>query len=70
MVITSAESADVIRKEMTTLFPESSFYGNGYPMNIMIDDSSAEREVLQHGQAQLFMYIPLSPKYVVMAFMQ
>ena len=41
----STESADVIHKGMTTLtelFPESSFYGNGYPTNIMIDDSSAE----------------------------
>ena len=49
IVITSAESADVIHKGMTTLkelFPESPFYGNGYPANIMIDDSSAEREGL------------------------
>ena len=49
IVITSAESADVIHKGMTTLkefFPESAFYGNSYPENIMIDDSSAEREGL------------------------
>ena len=49
IIITSAESANVIHKGMTTLtelFPESSFYGNGYPTNIMIDDSSAEREGL------------------------
>ena len=47
IVTTSAESADVIHKGMTTLtelFPESSLYGNGYPTNIMIDDSSVERE--------------------------
>ena len=34
---------------MTTLkesFPESAFYGNGYPANIMIDESLAEREGL------------------------
>ena len=50
MVVTSAESADVIHKGMTTLkelFPESAFYGSGYPTNIIIDDSSAEREGLK-----------------------
>ena len=50
VVITSAESADVIHKGMTTLkklFPESAFYGNSYPENIIMrDDSSAEREGL------------------------
>ena len=48
-VVTSAESADVIQKGMTTLnylFPTSAFYGNGHPMNIMIDDSSAGRDSL------------------------
>ena len=46
VVINSAESADVIHKGMTELFPESAFYGNSYPENIMIDDSSAECECL------------------------
>ena len=32
---------------MKELFPESAFYGNGYPTNIIIDDSSAEHEGLQ-----------------------
>ena len=34
-------------RTLKELFPESSFYGNGYPTNIMIDDSSAEREGLR-----------------------
>ena len=37
IVVTSAESADVIHKRMTTLkqlFPESVFYGSGYLTNI------------------------------------
>ena len=45
IVVTSAESADVIHKGMNTLkelFPKSVFYGNGYPTNIIIDDSMAE----------------------------
>ena len=49
IVVTSAESADVIHKGMTTLndlFPKPAFYGNDHPMNIMIDDSSAERDGL------------------------
>ena len=49
IVVTSAESSDVIHRGMTTLkelFPKSAFYGNGYPTNIIIDDSSAEREGL------------------------
>ena len=49
VVVTSAESANVINRGMsalTELFPECSFYGNGSPMNIMIDDSSAERDAL------------------------
>jgi len=49
IVITSAESADVIHKGMTKLndlFPKQAFYGNDHPMNIMIDDSSAERDGL------------------------
>ena len=40
----------LVHKGMTALkelFPESPFYGNGYPTNIMIDDSSAEREGLR-----------------------
>ncbi len=47
VVVTSAESASVIHKGMTMLqdlFPDPAFYGNGSPANIMIDDSSAERE--------------------------
>ena len=50
IVITSAESTDVIHKGMTTLkelFPDAAFHGNGFPTNIIIDDSSAEREGLQ-----------------------
>ena len=49
VVVTSAESASVIHKGMTMLqelFPTSAFYGAGSPANIMIDDSSAEREGL------------------------
>ena len=49
IVVTSAESADVIHKGMNSLkelFPKSVFYGNGYPTNIIIDDSMAEREGL------------------------
>ncbi len=54
-LVTSAESTDVIRTGMTALkelFPELAFYGNGYHANIIIDDSSAEREG-KHGPAQL-----------------
>ena len=50
IVVTSAESTDVIRTGMTALkelFPELAFYGNGYPANIIIDDSSAERKGLK-----------------------
>lgn len=50
ILATSAESADVIHKGMTTLkelFPKSAFYGNGHPTNIIIDDSSAERDGLK-----------------------
>ena len=48
IVITSADSADVIHKRTTLkeLFPESAFYGNSYPTITMIDDSLAEREGL------------------------
>ena len=49
IVITSGESADVIKKGMTALkklFPISSFYGNTCPTNIIIDDSLAERDGL------------------------
>ena len=49
IVITSGESADVIKKVMTALkklFPISSFYGNTCPTNIIIDDSLAERDGL------------------------
>ena len=50
IVVTSAESNDVIHNGMTALrelFPKSAFYRNGYPANIIIDDSSAEREGLK-----------------------
>jgi hypothetical protein len=49
VVITSAESADVIHKgHFKGIISRISinFYGNGYPENIMIDDSSAECEGL------------------------
>lgn len=49
VVVTSAESASVIHKGMSMLkelFPDCAFYGNGSPANIMIDDSSAERDGL------------------------
>ena len=50
IVVTSAESVDVIHNGMTALkevFPKSAFYQKGYPANIIIDDSSAEREGLK-----------------------
>ena len=75
IVVTSAESADVIRKGMTSLkglFTESSFYGNSYPTNIMIDDSLAERGLQQTWPHSTIYYVhsTVSPKYVAMAFMQ
>ena len=51
IVITSAESTDVIHKGMTTLkelFPDSAFHGNGFPTNVIIDDSSAKQEGIQN----------------------
>lgn len=49
-MITSAESTNAIHngmKALQELFPESPFYGNGFPAIIIIDDSSAEREGLK-----------------------
>ena len=46
IVFTSAESANVIHKGMIApegLFPKTAFYDNGYPANIIIDDSLSER---------------------------
>ena len=60
IVVTSAESADVIHKGMNTLkelFPKSVFYGNGYPTNIIIDDSMAEREGLHQTWPSSNIYI-------------
>ena len=49
IVLTSSESAGVIHEGMTALkelFPNSACYGNGYPANIITDDSLAERDGL------------------------
>jgi hypothetical protein len=58
VVVTSAESASVIHKGMTMLqdlFPSPAFYGADSPANIMIDDSSAERE--DHGPIPAYSYV-------------
>ena len=75
IVVTSAKSAGVIRKGMTTLkqlFPEYLFYGNAYPTNIIIDDSMAEREGLHQTwpSTSIFVYLPLSSSHLEMAFVQ
>ena len=60
IVITSAESTDVIHngmKALQELLPESPFYGNGFPANIIIDDSSAEREGLKKTWPEATIYM-------------
>ena len=49
------------------LFPKSTFYRNGYPTNIKIDDLMTQREGLHQiwpSSNILSMYIPLSSKHV------
>ena len=49
VVITSGESASTIHQAMSTLqelFPRCAFHGKGSPANIILDDSSAEKEGL------------------------
>lgn len=60
VVVTSAESANVIHKGMTKLqelFPTSAFYGAGSPANIVIDDSSAERERLHRTWPNSYIFL-------------
>ena len=73
IVVTSAESADVVCKRMATLkelFPDSVFYGRGYPTNFIIDDWLRGFTPNMAKLEYLCMHIPLSTKYVEMAFMQ
>ena len=49
VVITSGESTSTIHQAMSTLkelFPRCAFHGKGSPANIILDDSSAEKEGL------------------------
>lgn len=49
VVITSGKSASTIHQAMSTLqelFPKCAFHGKGSPANIILDDSSAEKEGL------------------------
>ena len=69
IVITSGESASTIHSGMRALnglFPKCSFYGQGSPDNIMIDDSSAEREGL-HKTWPNSMYISFFTKHMEVA---
>ena len=63
IVVTSPKSSDVIHKGMNTLkelFPKSAFliYVNGYPTNITIDGSSANKKVYTKlGQVQKYLCV-------------
>ena len=50
IVVTSGESANIIYRAMTVLmglFPDGAFYGQGSPVNVITDDSAAEKDGLR-----------------------
>ena len=59
IVVMPAGSADVIHKGTTLndLLPKSTFYGNNHPINIMIDDSSAETDGLHQMRLSSNMFL-------------